>query len=305
MRLAELLMAALLASAPAAAQSTQAPDSPLAAEELQQLSAASEQLVPCVGDYMGSHPLDESVGARLIELGLAAELKDRALAVINPASGDRLSLDSLDPAVGGDVSNMLVLLAQDLAASAGAIDHRPNLLGKAVFNYFLAKLAGESCSIDPAMAALLPRARYDRLSRLPGLEFDGLKLQREVDQAALCAFGHMPAEDREGDKVNQYIAAHGDLAQLRKDTEAFAASLDQAQANKVATTYLAGLPADSSAADQVARYMGLLVGSERGDALPPDTRYRAAALSSYHLARASEGSCKLGPTSLQLIGKEN
>ena len=138
---------------------------------------------------------------------------------------------------------------------------------------------------------------------MPELGFDGLKLQREVDQAALCAFGHMPAKDREGDKVNNYLAEHGDLALLRADAEAFAASLAEDQ-KAVATAFLAALPENSSDADKAGRYMGLLVGSQRGDKLPPAARYRAAALSSYHLARASGSSCTLGPAALQLIGKE-
>ena len=297
-----LLLAALLPGL-AAAQSAESRDGPLGEDEFKVLAVGGEQLMDCVGAYMNSHPLDESVGSGLIGLGLGGELKARALGAMSPASGNYSSLRSLDPNKPGDVANMLALLAQDIAASTDSIDRRPNVLSLAVFNYFLARLAGDSCSIDPALTTALPRARYDRLTQMPELGFDGLKLQREVDQAALCAFGHMPPKDREGDKVNAYLAEHGDLAQLRADTEAFAAGLDEDQ-KAVATAYLAGLPADASPADQAARYMGLLVGSERGDRLPPVTRYRAAALSSYHLARASGGSCTLGPASLQLIGKE-
>ena len=286
-----------------AAAATEDRDGPLSPEEFQTLSTGGEALMACVGEFMGKNPLDETVGSRLIEMGLGGELKARAMGAISPASGDFASLRSLDPNKPADVANMLALLAQDLAASADAIDRRPNVLGLAVFNYFLARLAGDACTIDPALATAIPRARYDRLTQMPELGFDGLKLQREVDQAALCAFGHMPPDQRDGDKVNDYLAKHGDLAQLRADAEAFAASLDDEQ-KPVATAYLAGLPEGSSAADQAGRYMGLLVGSERGDRLPPATRYRAAALSSYHLARASGGSCTLGPASLQLIGKE-
>ncbi len=303
MRLTELLLAAVLVPGVAMAQTPESRDGPLSAEEFQTLATGGESLMACVGEYMGSHPLDESVGKGLIDLGLGGELKARAMGAISPASGDFASLRSLDPNKAADVANMLALLAQDLSASADAIDRRPNVLGLAVFNYFLARLAGDSCTIDPALAAAIPRARYDRLTQMPELDFDGLKLQREVDQAALCAFGHMPAEDREGDKVNAYLAKHGDLAQMRADAQAFADSLDEEQ-KPVATAYLAALPADASEADQAARYMGLLVGSERGDRLPPATRYRAAALSSYHLAKSSGGSCTLGPAALQLIGKE-
>lgn len=296
-----LLVAMLLAGSAAAVAADR--DGPLGEDEFQILANGSEQLMPCVGEYMGSHPLDESVGARLIELGLGGELKVRAMGAISPASGDFASLRSLDPNKAVDVANMLALLAQDLSASATAIDQRPNMLGLAVFNYFLARLAGDSCTIDPALTAALPRARYDRLTPMPELGFDGLKLQREIDQAALCAFGHMPPKDREGDKVNDYLAEHADLVQLRADAEAFAASLTPEQ-TRIANDYLAGLPAQSTAAEQAGRYMGLLLGSERGDQLPPAVRYRAAALSSYHLARATGGSCKLGPSALQLIGKE-
>jgi hypothetical protein len=304
MRLAELLLAVALVPGVAAAQTPESRDGPLGEDEFQVLATGGETLMPCVGQYMSGHPLDEAVGSRLIELGLGGELKARAMGAISPASGDYASLRSLDPNKPADVANMLALLAQDLSASADAIDRRPNVLGLAVFNYFLARLAGDACVIDPALTQALPRARYDRLTQMPELGFDGLKLQREVDQAALCAFGHMPPKDREGDNVNGYLAEHGDLVQMRADAEAFAASLDEEQ-KAVATAYLAALPEGSSAADQAGRYMGLLVGSERGDRLPPATRYRAAALSSYHLARATGGSCKLGPAALQLIGKEN
>ena len=302
-RLTALFLAAVLAPGLALAQTVESRDGPLSQDEFQVLSAGAEQLMPCVGDYMGGHPLDESVGTRLIELGLGGELKARAMGAISPASGNFTSLRSLDPNKAADVANMLALLAQDLSSSADAIDRRPNVLGLAVFNYFMAKLAGEACAIDPAMTTVLPRARYDRLTQMPELGFDGLKLQREIDQAALCAFGHMPPKDREGDNVNAYLAEHGDLKQMKADAEAFAASLDEEQ-KAIATAYLAALAEGSSPADQAARYMGLLVGSERGNRLPPAARYRAAALSSYHLARATGGSCTLGAASLQLIGKE-
>jgi hypothetical protein len=304
MRLTELLLAAALIPGVVAAQTAESRDGPLSEAEFQVFATGGEALMPCVGQYMSGHPLDETVGSRLIELGLGGELKARAMGAISPSSGDYASLRSLDPNKAADVANMLALLAQDLSASADAIDRRPNVLGLAVFNYFLARLAGDACAIDPALASALPRARYDRLTPMPELGFDGLKLQREVDQAALCSFGHMPPKEREGDKVNGYLAQHGDLAQLRADTEAFAASLDE-ESKAVATADLAALPEGSTPADQAGRYMGLLVGSERGDKLPPATRYRAAALSSYHLARATGGSCKLGPAALQLIGKEN
>lgn len=303
MRLAELLLVAALVPAISLAQTTEPRDDALSPEEFQALATGGESLTACVGEYMGGHPLDEAVGSRLIELGLGAELKVRAMGAISSSSGDYASLRGLDPDQPADVANMLALLAQDLSASGDSIDRRPNVLGLAVFNYFLARLAGDACVIDPALTTVLPRARYDRLTQMPELDFDGLKLQREVDQAALCAFGHMPPKDREGDKVNDYLAEHGDLDMLRADAEAFANGLDEDQ-KAVATAYLAGLPEGSSAADQASRYMGLLVGSEHGDRLPPAMRYRAAALSSYHLARATGGSCTLGPAALQLIGKE-
>jgi hypothetical protein len=303
MRFAELLFVAALVPAIALAQSTEPRDGPLSPEEFQTLATGGESLMACVGEFMGKTPLDEALGSRLIELGLGGELKARAMGAISPSSGDFASLRSLDPNKPADVANMLALLAQDLSASADAIDRRPNVLGLAVFNYFLARLAGDACVIDPALATALPRARYDRLTPMPELGFDGLKLQREVDQAALCAFGHVPPKERDGDKINAYLAAHGDMAQLRADAEAFAASLDDEQ-RPLATDFLASLPEGSSPADQASRYMGFLRASEQGDRLPPAMRYRAAALRSYHLARTSGGSCTLGPAALQLIGKE-
>jgi hypothetical protein len=283
---------------PATASATIA--DPMAADEIDVLAQGAEALQPCIGEYMRSHPLDDSTGKALIKLGLAEELKARTLAVLGPQSAYRKSLTDLDVSNPEDVGNILYILVQEIGDTRGAIDSRPYKLVVGVFNYYTARLAGKGCSINPGFAKAIRKARHDRLAVQPGLDFDGLWMQREIDYAALCAFGHFSPHAQGSEQINAYVAKHGDLQGLRKDVEAFTAT-DGDDAGKAA---LARVSADASPGDQLAGYMGVLIGAERSPQLPLASRYRAAALSAYHLARATDGSCKLGKSPLELIGKE-
>ena len=273
---------------------------PMTADEIDALAGATDALQPCIGEYMRSHPLDDSTGRAVIDLGLADELKARTLAVLGPQSSFRRSLKDLDAANPEDVGNMLYILVQEIGDTRGAVDSRPHQLAVAVFNYFTARLAGDGCTIAPDLAVRIQKASHARLAVQLGLEFDGLKMQREIDQAALCAFGHFSPHAEGSEKINAYVAKHGDLQGLRKDVEAFIA----ADGDDMGKAALARISADASPGDRLADYMGVLVGAERSPQLPLANRYRAAALSAYHLARATSGRCKLGKSPLELIGKE-
>lgn len=273
---------------------------PMAAEEVDALSKGADALQPCIGEYMRSHPLDESTGKALIKLGLAGELKIRTQAVLGPQSTFRQPLAQLDASNPEDVGNILYILVQEMGDTRGAIDSRPYKLAVGVFNYYTARLAGRGCSINPEFAKTVRKARHDRLAIQPGLDFDGLWMQREIDHAALCAFGHFAPHAKGSEQINAYVAEHGDLQGLRQDVEAFTAS----HGDDMGKAALARVSTDASAGDQLAGYMGVLIGAERSPQLPLANRYRAAALSAYHLARATSGSCKLGKSPLELIGKE-
>lgn len=273
---------------------------PMAADEIEAIANGADALQPCIGEYMRSHPLDDSTGKAVIKLGLAAELKARTLAVLGPQSALRRSLTGLDTSNPEDVGNILYVLVHEIGDTRGAIDSRPYKLVVGVFNYYTARLAGSGCSINPVFANAIRKARHDRLSIQPGLDFDGLWMQREIDHAALCAFGHFSPHAKGSEQINAYVAEHGDLEGLRKDVEAFTA----ADSDEMGKAALARVSADASPGDQLAGYMGVLIGAERSPQLPLANRYRAAALSAYHLARATSGSCKLGKSPLELIGKE-
>lgn len=259
-----------------------------------------EPLVACVGSYMQSHPLDLATGARLIELGLASELKARALAAMSPQSTWAAPLSALDAGSAEDVSNMLYVLTQELAETGGAVDRRPYQLVAAVFYFYTARLAGPACTIAPGYGESLADASYDQLAPWPGLGFDGLRMQREIDQTALCAFGHFAPHAKGAGQVNGYLASHADLAGLRADASALAAS----RAGTAAQAAPAPLPDDAGREARLTHDMGLLLDTERDASLPMALRYRAAALAAYHLAGATGGSCKLGKAPLKLIGKE-
>lgn len=273
---------------------------PMVADQIDALSKDADALQPCIGEYMRSHPLDDSTGKAVIDLGLADELKARTLAVLGPQSTFRQPLAGLDTSNPEEVGNILYILVQEIGDTRGAVDSRPNKLLVAVFNYYTARLAGEGCSIKPDFAAGIQNARYDRLAVQPGLDFDGLKMQREIDQAALCAFGHFSPHAKGSEQINAYVAEHGDLQGLRQDVEAFTTS----HGDDMGKAALARVSEKDSPGDQLAGYMGVLIGAERSPQLPLAKRYRAAALSAYHLARATSGSCKLGKSPLELIGKE-
>lgn len=257
-------------------------------------------LVACVGDYMQSNPLDADTGARLIELGLASEFKARALAAMSPQSSWNGPLSKLDPNKAEDVSNMLYVLSQELTETAAAVDRRPNQLVAAVFYFYTARLAGAACTIAPGYAESLAEARHDRLGQWPGLGFDGLRMQREIDLAALCAFGHFAPHAKGAQQVNAYLASHGNLAGLRAD----ASNLVIDRPDPAVQARLAALPDNAAPETQLAHYMGFLLDTERDVTQPMALRYRAAALAAYHLAGATGGSCKLGKAPLKLIGKE-
>ena len=273
---------------------------PMTTDEIDALAGATDALQPCIGEYMRSHPLDDSTGKAVIKLGLAEELKARTLAVLGPQSTFRKSLTGLDASNPEDVGNILYILVQEIGDTRGAIDSRPYKLVVGVFNYYTARLAGKGCSINPDFARAIKKARHDRLAIQPGLDFDGLWMQREIDHAALCAFGHFSPHAKGSEQINAYVAEHGDLQGLRLDVEAFTATYG----DDMGKAALAQVSADASPGDQLAGYMGVLIGAERSPQLPLANRYRAAALSAYHLARATDGSCKLGKSPLELIGKE-
>jgi hypothetical protein len=272
----------------------------MAPAEVEALSQGAEALQPCIGEYMRTHPLDDSTGKALIKLGLAAELKARTLAVLGPQSTFRQPLAKLDVSNPEDVGNILYILVQEIGDTRGAVDSRPYQLLVAVFNYYTARLAGKGCSIDPGFAAGVRKARHDRLDVQPDLDFDGLWMQREIDHTALCAFDHFSPHAKGAEQINAYVAEHGDLQGLRGDVEAFTA----VHGDEMGKAALARVSASASAGEQLAGYMGVLIGAERSPQLPLANRYRAAALSAYHLARATDGSCKLGKSPLELIGKE-
>ena len=273
---------------------------PMAANEIDAIAQGAKALQPCIGEYMRSHPLDDSTGKALMRLGLAEELRARTLAVLGPQSTFRKSLTDLDVSNPEDVGNILYILVQEIGDTRGAVDSRPYNLVVGVFNYYTARLAGSACSISPDFAKAIRKARHDRLAIQPGLDFDGLWMQREIDYAALCAFGYFSPHAKGSEQINAYVAEHGDLQGLRQDVEAFTAT----DGDDMGKTALARVSADASPGDQLAGYMGVLIGAERSPQLPMANRYRAAALSAYHLARATSGSCKLGKSPLELIGKE-
>jgi len=259
-------------------------------------AASTFRKVPCAG----ARGITTEDGQRLIDLGLASEMKERFLANLSPWSADRARLEQLDPGKPGDVSAMAGIIHGDGAAPGASLDFRRFSAQVVLVAHYDALAAG--CESPPALKDLLPRLRADAWAPVKVGEQDIADIGRDLDQAWNCFWKAVPAADRNSpDAIRAFVGANMDLEELRADAYEFAVNLKAPGDRDRAGRYLAGAPENASPEQQAHFFMGVFF----GDVAPYRTlgdQVVASALGTYHMAGATSA-CRLTESTLSLIGK--